>query len=98
TLDTLQGDYYPIKFNFLEFDPVSLPIDSEVKIKRIITEKLKLFKSAKLPFLFVCETIDDEEYSVIFKNEDNVTEDQLILEILTVMDKLKEICQRNSRN
>ena len=40
----LAGDDSPVKFNFLNFDPIPLPLDPEILIRRIIPEKVKIFK------------------------------------------------------
>ncbi len=77
-----------MKFNFLNFDPIPLPLDPEVKIRRIIPEKIRIFKSAKLPFLFVCETTQGEEYPFIFKYGDDLRQDQLIVQMITLMDRI----------
>ncbi|CAF1257480.1 unnamed protein product [Rotaria magnacalcarata] len=84
----LAGDDSPVKFNFLNFDPIPLPLDPEIRIRRIIPDKIKIFKSAKLPFLFVCETVDGEEYPIIFKNGDDLRQDQLILQIIMLIDRI----------
>ncbi|CAF1247836.1 unnamed protein product [Adineta steineri] len=84
----LAGDDSPVKFNFLNFDPIPLPLDPEVKICGINPDKIKIFKSAKLPFLFVFKTTTDEEYHTIFKNGDDLRQDQLILQIIMLMDRI----------
>jgi hypothetical protein len=40
----LAGDDSPVKFNFLNFDPIPLLLDPEVKIRGIIPDKIKVFK------------------------------------------------------
>lgn len=85
----LAGDDSPVKFNFLKFDPIPLPLDPEVIIQGINPDKIKIFKSAKLPFLFVCQTTTGGEYSIIFKNGDDLRQDQLILQIIMLMDRVR---------
>ena len=45
-------------------------------------------QSATLPFLFVCETTTGEEYPFIFKYGDDLRQDQLILQMITLMDRV----------
>ena len=40
----LAGDDSPVKFNFLRFDPIPLPLDPEVLIRGINPDKVKIFK------------------------------------------------------
>jgi phosphatidylinositol 3-kinase len=40
----LAGDDSPVKFNFLNFDPIPLPLDPEVQIRGINPDKIKIFK------------------------------------------------------
>jgi len=75
-------------FNFMSFEPMPLPLDPEVKIKGIIPSKATLFKSALMPSRLSFLTTDDREYVAILKYGDDLRQDQLILETITLMDKL----------
>lgn len=75
-------------FNFTAFEPLPLPLDPEVKIKSIVAEKATLFKSALMPSRLTFQTIEDKEYVAIMKYGDDLRQDQLILQTITLMDKL----------
>jgi phosphatidylinositol 3-kinase len=76
------------KFNFARFEPIPLPLDPEVRIKGIHAESAILFKSALMPCRFTFRTEDEREYIAIFKHGDDLRQDQLILQIITLMDRL----------
>lgn len=48
-----------------------------------------ILQSAKLPFLLYCETTQGDEYPVIFKYGDDLRQDQLILQMITLMDRVR---------
>ncbi|XP_022781859.1 phosphatidylinositol 3-kinase catalytic subunit type 3-like [Stylophora pistillata] len=75
------------------FGPIPLLLDPEIKIKGITVgtpedKKSWLFKSHLMPCKLTFLTLDDQEYVTIFKNGDDLRQDQLILQIIRLMDKL----------
>lgn len=85
---SLLSDPSIFKFNFESFEPLPFPLDPDIIIKGIIAEKTSLFKSAMTPYKLHFVTQDDQEYVAIFKHGDDLRQDQLILQMITLMDKL----------
>jgi phosphatidylinositol 3-kinase len=72
----------------LSFPPISLPLDPRIQVIGMIPEKATMFKSALLPFLLTFVCVDGSEYQVIFKTGDDLRQDQLVVQIITLMDRL----------
>ncbi|KAH0565539.1 hypothetical protein GP486_001072 [Trichoglossum hirsutum] len=71
------------------FDPpLPLPLDPAVSITGCYPEEALVFKSSLLPLLIPFKTSDGRKYSIIFKTGDDLRQDQLVIQIITLMDKL----------
>ncbi|KAI9203886.1 kinase-like domain-containing protein [Polychytrium aggregatum] len=76
------------KNGLLSFPPMPLPLDASVEITGIIPEKAGVFKSALAPLRLTFTCLDGSEYPVMFKTGDDLRQDQLVVQIITLMDKL----------
>ena len=81
----------------MSFSPLPLPLDGKVQVTGIIPEKVYVFKSALFPLRISFSCLDGSEYQVksinfnnqiIFKTGDDLRQDQLVIQIITLMDKL----------
>jgi phosphatidylinositol 3-kinase len=68
--------------------PLPLPLNANIDITRVIAEKCSVFKSNLFPLLLYFQTADGGEYPVIFKDGDDMRQDQLVIQLLTLMDGL----------
>ncbi|KAF2400650.1 putative phosphoinositide 3-kinase [Trichodelitschia bisporula] len=76
------------KNELLSFDPLPLPLDPSVQITGITPDEANVFKSSLLPLLLNFKTSTGRTYPVIFKTGDDLRQDQLVIQIITLMDRL----------
>ncbi|KAJ1919486.1 Phosphatidylinositol (PI) 3-kinase [Mycoemilia scoparia] len=76
------------KNNLASFPPLRLPLDPEVRVVGIKAEKASIFKSKMQPLFIHFVQENGQEYPIIFKTGDDMRQDQLVVQIITLMDKL----------
>ncbi|RAO68748.1 uncharacterized protein BHQ10_004760 [Talaromyces amestolkiae] len=68
--------------------PLPLPLDPSVIITGCFPDESNVFKSSLSPLLVNFRTSDGRKYPVFFKVGDDLRQDQLVIQIITLMDQL----------
>lgn len=76
------------KNGLVDISALPLPLNARVQITGINAEKSSVFKSNQYPFLLYFKCTDETEYPIIFKDGDDMRQDQLVLQLFTLMDRL----------
>ncbi|KAL2180901.1 kinase-like domain-containing protein [Thermothelomyces heterothallicus CBS 202.75] len=68
--------------------PLPLPLDPSVEIIGVAPEDTVVFKSSLHPIKVSFKTTSGRKYPIIFKTGDDLRQDQLVIQIITLMDDL----------
>ncbi|RDL41533.1 putative 1-phosphatidylinositol 3-kinase [Venustampulla echinocandica] len=68
--------------------PLPLPLDPTVMITGIDSTETLVFKSSLFPIMVTFKTLTKQKYQIIFKTGDDLRQDQLVIQIIMLMDRL----------
>lgn len=68
--------------------PIPLPLDARITVIGIDADQSSIFKSNLFPLKLQLICSDGTHFPVIFKNGDDLRQDQLVIQLFTLMDRL----------
>lgn len=87
-LDRLRKALSDPKNELGAFEPLPLPLDPAISITGVDAIDCNVLKSSLLPIVLNFTTTTDQRYPIIFKTGDDLRQDQLVIQIITLMDRL----------
>ncbi|KAI3656482.1 hypothetical protein MP638_006069 [Amoeboaphelidium occidentale] len=87
-IEKLQNFISDPKHRLNQFQPIPLPLDPSISVTGISAEKASVFKSNMFPLKLYFKTVSGIDYPLIFKHGDDLRQDQLIMQVIMLMDKL----------
>ncbi|POS86878.1 phosphatidylinositol 3-kinase-like protein [Erysiphe pulchra] len=68
--------------------PLPLPLDPSVMLTGVDPAETHVFKSSLFPIMLTFKTVTKQKYQIIFKTGDDLRQDQLVIQIISLMDQL----------
>ncbi|KAI2620530.1 phosphatidylinositol 3-kinase [Hypoxylon sp. NC1633] len=68
--------------------PIPMPLDPSIMVIGVIPEETRVFKSSLSPIMVTFRTTSGSKYPILFKTGDDLRQDQLVIQIITLMDQL----------
>ncbi|KHJ30663.1 putative phosphatidylinositol 3-kinase [Erysiphe necator] len=68
--------------------PLPLPLDPSVMLTGVDPAETQVFKSSLFPIMLTFKTVSKQKYQIIFKTGDDLRQDQLVIQIISLMDQL----------
>ncbi|CAJ2504259.1 Uu.00g116530.m01.CDS01 [Anthostomella pinea] len=88
-LETVKSFLADPKNEILSIDPpMPMPLDPSIMVVGVVPEETRVFKSSLSPIMVTFKTISGNKYPILFKTGDDLRQDQLVIQIITLMDQL----------
>lgn len=68
--------------------PLPMPLDPSILITGMDPTSTAVFKSSLFPIMMTFKTTTNQRYQILFKSGDDLRQDQLVIQIITLMDQL----------